>query len=317
MREASPSSPRDLRLVLYVALGALAGGLYVVFDVTAEDRLREGTLTGGLAQVHALVDHVSPILVGILLGVFVHYLRLRARLWSSETAEERARVRLQRVERDQAVLVLAAAVLHELNNPLHAIGLLADELAESDDDRVRRTDLVERIRAQSERARRHLDTLRTMRAGGEPDVQDMTLAAAIGALAEDVRPFAAAQGLVVDARCEGLVHVVADPTYLRVILENLIDNSVAALREGGGARITIRASEEGSRAVVRVCDDGPDIDARVGATLFEPLRSTKTHGLGLGLPIARALARAMRGDLSLERARGKTFLLELPLRGAR
>jgi signal transduction histidine kinase len=318
MRETSPSSPRDLRLVLYVASGALAGALYVVFDVMSEARLRDGTLTGAMAELHALVDHVSPVLVGMLLGIFVHYLRLRARLWQVESAEARARARLQKVERDQAVWVLAAAVLHELNNPLHAIGLLADELAEYEDDRERRVDLIERIRAQAERTRRHLDVLRTMRAGGEPDMQSLTLDGVIGALANDLAPVAARDGLVVDAsgcdRGERPVHVTADPTYVRVILENLIDNSLAALREGGGARITIRVSEEESRAVVRVFDDGPDIDARVDSTLFEPLRSTKTHGLGLGLPIARALARAMRGDLSLERSRGKTFRLDLPLR---
>jgi signal transduction histidine kinase len=68
--------------------------------------------------------------------------------------------------------------------------------------------------------------------------------------------------------------------------------------------------------VVRVRDDGPPIDAEIDAALFEPLRTTKTHGLGLGLPIARALARAMHGDLSLERTVGKAFRLELPLREA-
>jgi signal transduction histidine kinase len=74
-------------------------------------------------------------------------------------------------------------------------------------------------------------------------------------------------------------------------------------------------SEHG-RAVVRVCDDGPPLDPEARTTLFEPLRTTKTSGLGLGLPIARALARAMRGDLSLEEAGPKAFRLELPLRSA-
>jgi signal transduction histidine kinase len=65
---------------------------------------------------------------------------------------------------------------------------------------------------------------------------------------------------------------------------------------------------------VRVSDDGPPLDAAARDTLFEPLGSTKTQGLGLGLPIARALARAMRGDLFLEEADQKAFRLELPLK---
>jgi signal transduction histidine kinase len=132
-----------------------------------------------------------------------------------------------------------------------------------------------------------------------------------------VRGVPPADGLVVHAQSERPVQANADPAYVRVILESLVDNSLASLREGGGARLTIRLTEEDGRAVVRVHDDGPPIDARIDAALFEPLRTTKTHGLGLGLPIARALARAMRGELSLERGAGKTFRLELPLREAR
>ena len=66
---------------------------------------------------------------------------------------------------------------------------------------------------------------------------------------------------------------------------------------------------------MRVRDDGPPLDPGVRATLFEPLRTTKAQGLGLGLPIARALARAMRGDLALDEGEGgtKSFRLELPL----
>ena len=133
--------------------------------------------------------------------------------------------------------------------------------------------------------------------------------------AAELAPLAAEEGLVVDARCDRPVEATADPTYVRVILENLVENSLSSLRDGGGQRVTIRASAEDGRAVVRVCDDGPPIEAQIDTTLFEPLRSTKPHGLGLGLlHRARARARAMRGDLALEHSKGKTFRLDLPLR---
>ncbi len=292
------------------------GGCYVLFDMVSESRIRQGTLTGLLAEAHLLVDRLSPMLVGVLLGLSAHYFHLRAQLSGAENAAARARARLQKVERDQAVWVLAAAMLHELNNPLHAIGLLLDELAEPEVEarEPNRRGILERIRTQVERARGHLRTLRTMRAVGEPEVEGVTLDRVIDSLAEEVRPVASADGLTVQAECAKAVRAQADPTYVRIILENLVDNSLASLREGGGERVTIRLSEEGGRAVIRVHDDGPPIDAKVDAMLFEPLRTTKVNGLGLGLPIARALARAMRGDLSLERDASKTFRLELPLR---
>jgi signal transduction histidine kinase len=345
--EVAPDRSGDIRLVFYVVVGGALGVLYVVLDIFSEARIRSGTLTGAFASAHAVIDHVSPILVGGLLGVCAHYLRLRARLSAAEDAAGRAeaiRTRLLKVERDQAVWVLAAAVLHELNNPLHALVLLLDELAAPEaangqksggrapdrqlanelagatcgrslgDEAPARDELLGRARAQAERALSQLKLLRSMRSAGEPEFQAIALERILGALADDVSPLAAEDGLVVRLECEGPVQANADPAYVRTILENLVDNSLSSLRERGGGNITIRLASEEGRAIVRVLDDGPPFDPSVRASLFEPLRTTKTRGMGLGLPIARALARAMRGELSLENAEGKAFRLELPLR---
>src|SRR5258708_2218318 len=85
-------------------LGAAAGLAYVAFDLVSEARIGHGTLQGPLAQAHAVVDHTLPILVGALLGVCLHSIRIHARLRAAEEAASRAdalRTRLQRVERDQ------------------------------------------------------------------------------------------------------------------------------------------------------------------------------------------------------------------------
>jgi signal transduction histidine kinase len=313
-----PVRPRELRLVAYVAIGVLLGAMYVVFDVISESRIKMGTLTGALAGVHAVIDRVSPILVGALLGVCAHYLRLRAQLSRAEGAASRAdalRTRLLKVERDQAVWVLAAAVLHELNNPLHTLGLLFDELAAPNDGPTR-AHLIDRARAQTDRALSQLKILRSMRSLGEPELQRVGLDRLIAALAEDVVAIAEQDSVTVRLECAQSVDASADPAYVRTIVENLLDNSLHSLRESGRGSITIRLGVEGGHAVVRVKDDGPALDLAIRETLFEPLRTTKTQGLGLGLPIARALARSMRGDLLLDEADEKTFRLELPLEGA-
>src|SRR5580700_6331065 len=304
--------PRELEPIALVVGGALAGTMYVVFDMLSEARISHGVLTGTMAHAHALIDHVFPVIVGALLGVCVHHIRVRARLAATQEAADRAdalRSRLQKVERDQAVWVLAAAVLHELNNPLHALGLLLDELGACDDEPRRRDDLVARAQAQSARALQHLRVLRSMRTEEEPEFQRVALDRVVGTLAADVGALAVDDGLVVSIECREPVEATADPTYVRTILENVIDNSLHSLRGRRGGSITIRLCAEDGRAVVHVCDDGPPIDPDVRRMLFEPLRSTKAHGLGLGLPIARALARAMRGDLSLDDTGGKAFRL--------
>jgi signal transduction histidine kinase len=280
----------------------------------SESRLEHGTLTGVLASLHALVDRASPVIAGVMLGLAAYALLLRRELASAEATASRAdalRRRLLKVERDQAIWVLAATVLHELNNPLHALGLLLDEHA-GERDEARRAELVERVRVHADRARHHLAVLRSLRGRGQPNLEHISLADVVRSLAEDVGELAREDGISVRTECES-VEVRADPTYLRTILENLVDNSLCVLRASGGGNISVRLSAEAGRAVVSVSDDGPPIDGETRGHLFEPLRSTKTHGLGLGLPIARALARAMRGDLTLEGGSGKSFRLELPL----
>jgi two-component system C4-dicarboxylate transport sensor histidine kinase DctB len=323
MPQSKANRPGELRLFAYVGLGALAGIGYALFDALSESRIGSGTLTGRLAEVHAIVDRVSPIVVGALLGVCAHYLRLRDELTAARVAAGRAeglRSRLQKVERDQAVWVLSAAVLHELNNPLHALGLLLDELAAIGGSEPRGADLMARAQTQADRALSHLRGLRGV-ASGEPQVQRIALEEFLRGLAEEWTRLVAEGGLEIRVECEHAVLASADPSYVRTILENLLDNSLGSMRDRGRGCITMRLGVEGTRAVVRVGDDGPPIDPGVRDALFEPLRTTKAHGLGLGLPIARALARAMRGDVSLEEGSGqggagKIFRLELPLREA-
>jgi signal transduction histidine kinase len=134
-------------------------------------------------------------------------------------------------------------------------------------------------------------------------------------VSDDMRALAKEHGSVVRLDCDGPVDVTADPDYVRTIVENVLDNSLHSVRAQGGGSIHIWLGVEGGRATLRVSDNGPPLDAAIRDTVFEPLRTTKTQGLGLGLPIARALARAMRGDLVLEDIDGKVFRLELPLGG--
>ena len=90
------------------------------------------------------------------------------------------------------------------------------------------------------------------------------------------------------------------PLALRRCLTNLVDN---AIRYGGGA--TIKVDDAAERLTIRVLDDGPGIPEQELEQAFEPFfrgdasRSRETGGTGLGLGIARNIARAHGGDLTL------------------
>ena len=307
-------------LFRYVVLGTIGGVLYAALNTYMDVLHGRGMVARAFVALHNIVDDVIPVIVGTLLGVAVHYWRLRSRIAAAERARAEAfRTRVLHVERDQAVWVVAAATLHELKNPLHAIGLLVEELEHIPaGDAEAMAELRDRLRAQMARALVPLDGLRALagarRKGGvEAPVIDVAQL-----VVRDLSSVVAERGL--ELRLEGTADrsLCADPGFLRIILENLIGNSIDGLRDKRG-RVRVRIEGGEDHLALDVSDDGPGLGDAAEEKLFHPLETAKVGGLGLGLSISRALARAMRGDLALATVPGwsTTFRLTLPLAPAR
>jgi len=308
--------PEHRGLAGRILIGLAVGALYVATDAWLDVRFQRSQTwrLHALVVFHEIIDLVLPLIVGALSGLAVHYLKLRAAAAaaSSQRAEE-LRGHLHKVERDQAVWVIAASLLHEVRTPLHALGLLLDEVAALPAPaEAERAALIDRARAQSDRLLAHLTALKSLPTVRRPELPSLDVGAFLTAVVRDARALAAPDPIRVVATSEPGVIARASATYLQIILENLIENSLDALRERGGpGSIVVAVTREVDRVVVRVSDDGPGVAADAEALLFEPLRSTKPRGLGIGLSIARALARAMQGDLVLEQRAPATFRVEL------
>jgi signal transduction histidine kinase len=112
--------------------------------------------------------------------------------------------------------------------------------------------------------------------------------------------------------------VLADPVRLAQVIGNLVDNAIKYTPPGH--EVTISAGQEEDRAWVRVADTGPGIPPEEQALIFTPFyqgghgRRIK-QGMGLGLSIARDLAEAHNGQITLESTpgQGSQFTLWLPL----
>ena len=96
--------------------------------------------------------------------------------------------------------------------------------------------------------------------------------------------------------------IVGDPVALRRLFENLIENA----RRYGGGEIAVRLVKLAGGREVRIEDNGPGLPEDQLDTVFEPFRrgensrSRETGGIGLGLGIARAIARAHGAKLRIE-----------------
>jgi signal transduction histidine kinase len=111
--------------------------------------------------------------------------------------------------------------------------------------------------------------------------------------------------------------VALDRDHVGQIIWNLITNAAQAI-QGHMRRpgtITVGASVCDERLRIEVCDTGPGLSDGDAGRIFEPMYTTKAAGVGLGLSISRAFARASGGDLFVAASTGEgaCFVLELPI----
>ena len=130
-------------------------------------------------------------------------------------------------------------------------------------------------------------------------------------LLQDVVYLHEAQGVGLDVP-SGEVRIQGDRTRLTRAFNNLVQN---ALESGSQVDVQVRLRAEGSEAVVDVIDNGHGIEHERLERIFEPKFTTKTHGLGLGLAMVRAIVQAANGSISVSSTlgTGTTFTVRLPL----
>ncbi|MFP3914568.1 MAG: sensor histidine kinase [Actinomycetota bacterium] len=113
------------------------------------------------------------------------------------------------------------------------------------------------------------------------------------------------------------VMVDADPKRVQQVVRNLLENA----RKYGGEQVLVEGFGYGDHYVIVVADNGPGVPEMAAEQIFEHFEqlskgdSRSSSGIGLGLPIARRLARAMGGDVWYERRfpTGSRFCFSLPL----
>jgi len=304
------------RLDVAVAAGLLLGSAYTAIDVYFDHVIGASLLsTLSIFELfHALIDLVLPAVTGALLGTVLYFTRVRAEMatYEKQRADELAG-QIHKIERDQAVWVISASLLHELKTPLHALGLLLDEVADLPDESTdERRALLKRARAQSERLEQHLLTLRSLENARPPEIPEVDLLSCVAGVLDPLIRLAQRQGVVLSVEGQR-VQVYVDPNYLRIILQNLVENALDALaprNQGGHIWVSVKQANDG--AEVNIADDGPGVEDELKKRIFDPLFTEKTSGMGLGLSIARGLARSMGGELESQTTeQGASFQLRL------
>ena len=236
---------------------------------------------------------------------------------------EEAKSQLVQLARAVSLGPVAAAIAHEISQPLSGIVINASAclrmLAASPPDVEGARETMRRTLRDSSRTAEIVARVRAHFARKEPTVENVDLNAAIRETVDlSLRELQREHVDPVVELDEGLPLVAGDAVQLQQVIMNLLRNAADAMRgvSNRHRRVLVRSSRQwDNRVCVSVRDTGVGLEAETSERLFHPFYSTKSGGMGIGLAISRSIIEGHGGQLWAEAndGPGATFAFSLPL----
>ena len=233
---------------------------------------------------------------------------------SRQEIERLHATQMSRAEHLATLGELAAGLAHEIRNPLAGIAGVMDIIGRDVPPTSPAQDVLKDVREEVLRINRIVtDLLETAR----PKAPQIQLAD-LNTTAEHALMFAREQAISKPIHFEftrdsELPPVEHDPAQIQQVLLNLTLNAIQAI-DGPGA-VTVTVEQQGALAAVNVKDTGPGIPPETLKNIFRPFFTTKGHGTGLGLSLAKRIVEDHGGkiDVASMPGHGCTFSVILPI----
>lgn len=227
-------------------------------------------------------------------------------VWRDITERVREEERLAEIERLASLGFLAAGFSHEMNTPLAtiltcaegALGQLKEDAGSPEALRPQLLECAEIIRSQVLRCRRITEQFLRFSRGIPPSVEPLDLRQVVESVVSLADTTARTAGVTVQVEESGpLPPVVANTEVVQHVTLNLLVNAIQSMERSGG-QVTVRFAA-GDEVRIQVQDTGKGVDPEARHALFEPFRSQKPNGTGLGLFLSRTFMRRFGGDVRL------------------
>jgi signal transduction histidine kinase len=236
----------------------------------------------------------------------------------SEVEDLRAQLRAkdEEIKRGERLAMLgetAAALAHEVRNPLGAIALFASMLKGDVADRPQALGLVDEIEKSVGILNHVVSNVLHFAKNKKLNLAPLNLHSL---LCEVRQHFFGLYGETASISVEthGNPFIIADGEALRQCFYNLITNALQVTGHRGAIEISAREQSPDGPVVITVRDNGPGIPQAIFARMFEPFASARREGTGLGLSIVKRIVVAHGGEISARNASGAEFTMVLPRR---
>jgi signal transduction histidine kinase len=291
-------------LALVFAVGAPIAALLIGLSLSRAIARPLAALGEGAARIGR-----GDLDTRIAIGGSDEFVALASEFNAMAAALQRNQERLLRSEKLAGLGRLAAGIAHEMNNPLQVmLGYLTHHR-----DRVQ-GELAEDLGRVEREARRCKEIVETLLQLSRPTPPDPPVPVDLRAVVEEVAD-AVRVGLpgAPPVRVVGNGTALGNPCRFRQVIFSLARNAVEAAGALGAVEIAL--SCDAATARVAVSDTGPGIPSELRNRVFEPFFTTKPTGIGLGLALARAIARSQGGDVELDPGEGggARFVLRAPI----
>lgn len=242
---------------------------------------------------------------------------------SDVTRQKQIEQQLMRADRLSSLGQLSGGIAHEIRNPLSGIRLLVDVLC--DEERFQRSEFETNVFEEINQNIHKIDAIikRILDFARESTLMQSEIS--LNRLIEEtVRLwYSKLRGLGINLKMvprQGLETVRGDVVAVQQVINNLIQNAVEAMPDGG--TLTIRTdqgnatfSDDRPVAKITIEDTGAGIPEELREKIFNPFFTTKATGTGLGLSISHQIIKHLGGIISCgsEPGRGTAFVIEMPV----
>jgi len=232
----------------------------------------------------------------------------------AQASLQRAEAAVQRAETLAAMGRMTAGIAHEIRNPLGIIQATAARLKKRYEDPARPDERFDYIRDEVERLNAILTGYLQFAKDEPPRLEPADLVPLVERSLRSVAPELERAHIDLAVQLPASAAVRADAPRLQQVCLNVLLNAVQAMPEGG--RITVQMTQVDDRVRLDFTDTGPGIPASVRGRLFEPFVTTKEHGSGLGLVVARRIVEEHGGTIALTDAPSGGTRVEISLPAA-